>query len=555
MPTPLGEWSEGLQDSKVVAIHACLLHTGKVLFFHCRSYPFWTRLYDPETNEVLPQNYVVPKWPVIYDEEDPPYLIQPSKIFCSGHCFLQDGRLLVAGGELNSPYPDSYEPIAPERGLRYSFIFNPIPEEIEATPAVGFWKIAGSEEEPFIMIKGRWYPTLTLMNDGKVLTIAGKTDQVIQNPFNPEEYSIALNSLVEIYDKDTGGSEIDNVDAYLPPGISYSYPQCHLIPLGPHSGIFFYAATQLYPDIQDPPEAVEGYSHIFNPYPGIEEDYWTPVSNKRLTPTEAASGILMPLRLGTEDAKVIVVGGRWDDTKDRIDIINLADSSPSWTSDVQQLLYPRFNHNCIILPDRSLLILGGDFFEGTDPEVPVLIPELLDTDTMEWISQDLPSLPFPRNYHSIAILLPSAKVLMGGGRVPDGGDSEDDTERRFSIFTPGYLMDGDQLEILSVPDVIYYNDTFPVELDGTYPVDSFALIKPGSVTHGIDMDQRYIELKGEMEIGPGPSPNYNVYDPENSNLAPPGYYMLFVLKKKTESNSGEWKIPSVAKFVKLEVAP
>jgi len=58
-----------------------------------------------------------------------------------------------------------------------------------------------------------------------------------------------------------------------------------------------------------------------------------------------------------------------------------------------------------------------------------------------------------------------------------------------------------------------------------------------------------------MEIGPGPSPNYNVYDPENSNLAPPGYYMLFVLKKKTESNSGEWKIPSVAKFVKLEVAP
>lgn len=555
MPTPYGEWFEGPQDSKVVAIHACLLHTGQVLFFHCRSYPFWTRLYDPTTNEVSMVNYVVPKWPVVYDLEEPPYLIQPSKIFCSGHCFLPDGRLLVAGGELNNPYPDSKIPIAPDRGLRYSFIFNPEPDSVLPSPALDYWKITGEEIDPFIMDQGRWYPTLTLMNDGKVLCIGGLTDEVIANPFHPEEFIIAHNRIVEIYDDLSGWTKNNNVESILPPDISYSYPQAHLIPIGPHSGNFFYATTQIYPSNFDPPSEIIGYSQIYNPNPVGLENYWTPITNRRTSPTEAASGVLMPIRLGTEDAKVIVVGGRWDGVKDRIDIINLADSTPEWESDVQQLLYPRYNHNCVILPDRSLLILGGNYYENHDPEESVLIPELLDTDTMEWISQDLPPLPVPRNYHSTAILLPSAKVLMGGGRVPDGGDVEDDTERRFSIFKPGYLMDGDRPEIVGAPEVIYYNDTFPLELDGTYTVDSFVLMKPGSVTHGLDMDQRYIELKGEMDIGPGPVPNYTVYTPADSNLAPPGYYMLFVLKDKSESTSGNWKIPSCAKFVKLEVAP
>lgn len=283
MPTPLGEWSEGPQDSKVVAIHACLLHTGQVLFFHCRSYPFWTRLYDPSSNEVSTVNYVVPKWPIVYDEEEPPYLIQPSKIFCSGHCFLPNGNLLVAGGELNNPYPDSYLPLAPDRGLRYSFIFNPTPEGMDPNPALDFWKITGeNEESPFIMKKGRWYPTLTVMNDGKVLCAAGLTDEIIPDPFDPfdpDKFSVAHNRIVEIYDNNNGWVEIEDIDSLLPPGIFYSYPQAHLIPLGPHIGKFFYASTQLYPSSLEPPTEIEGYSHIFNPYPVGLETYWTPISN------------------------------------------------------------------------------------------------------------------------------------------------------------------------------------------------------------------------------------------------------------------------------------
>lgn len=152
MAEPIGEWEEDApEDSKVVAVHACLTHLGHVLFFHCRSYPFWTRLYDPGTNEISEENYVVPKWPVYYEAASPlvqAYTIQASKIFCSGHCFLPNGKLLVAGGELNNPYPDAFEPIAPDRGLRYSFIFDPDPDVDPGppVPATDFWSVTGSSE-------------------------------------------------------------------------------------------------------------------------------------------------------------------------------------------------------------------------------------------------------------------------------------------------------------------------------------------------------------------------------------------------------------------------
>ncbi len=58
--------------------------------------------------------------------------------------------------------------------------------------------------------------------------------------------------------------------------------------------------------------------------------------------------------------------------------------------------------------------------------------------------------------------------------------------------------------------------------------------------------KRYIEL-GFVQVS---STVYEVTAPD-SYKAPPGYYMLFVLKDRTLSTSGEWKIPSVGKFVKI----
>ncbi len=77
-----------------------------------------------------------------------------------------------------------------------------------------------------------------------------------------------------------------------------------------------------------------------------------------------------------------------------------------------------------------------------------------------------------------------------------------------------------------------------------------AFIKPMSVTHGYNSEQRYIELAFDQSLTVG---SYNVTAPADPNIAPPGYYMLFVIIDVRESTSGESKIPSKAVFIKLSL--
>jgi hypothetical protein len=71
-------------------------------------------------------------------------------VFCSGHTFLPDGRLLVSGGHLDDL-----------RGLRDANIFDPVSQVWAAIPSMHF---------------ARWYPTSTTLADGEVLTLGG-TDE------------------------------------------------------------------------------------------------------------------------------------------------------------------------------------------------------------------------------------------------------------------------------------------------------------------------------------------------------------------------------------------
>jgi hypothetical protein len=63
-------------------------------------------------------------------------------------------------------------------------------------------------------------------------------------------------------------------------------------------------------------------------------------------------------------------------------------------------------------------------------------------------------------------------------------------------------------------------------------------MRPGAVTHQFDEDQRYVSL-GFQQSGN----TLSVNAPGNGNLAPPGYYMLFVL-----NSAG---VPSVASWIRM----
>jgi galactose oxidase len=120
-----GEWSEPF-TWPVVAVHLHLLPSKQVLSWGRTGDP---HLWDPESGNFTP----VPT---------------STMVFCSGHTFLADGRLLVSGGHISD-----------EHGLPDVNVFD---------GATGTW----APLPP--MHWGRWYPTSTTLADGQVVTMGGK---------------------------------------------------------------------------------------------------------------------------------------------------------------------------------------------------------------------------------------------------------------------------------------------------------------------------------------------------------------------------------------------
>ena len=177
-------------------------------------------------------------------------------------------------------------------------------------------------------------------------------------------------------------------------------------------------------------------------------------------------------------------------------------------------------------------ILNGNRRSG-DPAVHRNI-ELYEPATGQWRLG--PAQDELRTYHSTALLLPDATV-MSAGDDGYGGSSNDTAE----IYEPPYLFRGARPQILSAPSEVTYGNTFDVatSADATKAV----LVAPAAVTHANDMSQRVVPLTSSA----GPAGKLTVTAPPTPALAPPTYYMLFVLNADG--------VPSVAKFVRLKAGP
>jgi hypothetical protein len=138
-PERVGEWSL-LRATPIVQLHVNLLTNGKVLTWGHYGVP---QIWDPATGVFT----AVPA---------------PSLVFCAGHDFLPDGRLLVAGGHISDVH-----------GLPNTNVFD---------PATGTWQALPA------MAQGRWYPTNTTLPNGEVLTVAG-TDTAGLNVPVPEVWN------------------------------------------------------------------------------------------------------------------------------------------------------------------------------------------------------------------------------------------------------------------------------------------------------------------------------------------------------------------------------
>ena len=213
-------------------------------------------------------------------------------------------------------------------------------------------------------------------------------------------------------------------------------------------------------------------------------------------------------------------------------VLDATQPSSAWRQ-VASMAYPRAFHNSTILPDGSVLITGGGtVLDGYDVTKAAKHAELWSPASETW--QTLASALIPRLYHSTALLLPDARVLTAGS----GNDGPAVDQTQAEIFSPPYLFKGARPTIGSAPSPIQYGSPFSVGTADAASIASVSLIRPGAATHGFDEDQRFLSLA--FTAGSGV---LTIQAPANANLAPPGYYMLFLV-----NTAG---VPSIASFVQF----
>ncbi len=144
-PQSVGQWS-GPIDFSIIAIHMHLLPTGKVMF---NAGGDQVRLWDPVTGTIS-----TPALP-------------GHNLFCTGHSFLADGSLLVAGG---AGFP---------KNLNNASIYDAFTDTWESQPN---------------MNDGRFYPTNTTLANGDVLVLSGLRNDNLTN----------LNRLPQVFQADSG---------------------------------------------------------------------------------------------------------------------------------------------------------------------------------------------------------------------------------------------------------------------------------------------------------------------------------------------------------------
>jgi Galactose oxidase-like, Early set domain/Glyoxal oxidase N-terminus/PKD domain len=421
----------------------------------------------------------------VYDPETGTIVVQDLlwDVFCNGMAALPDGRWVIVGGN------EQYDPFY---GEPRATVFDPATEKFNEVES---------------MAHGRWYATVIELTDGSLMAFSGLNEIG------------EFNKSVEIYAPATGWSA-----EYVAPWTAPLYPRLHLLP----DGNVFYAA--------------EGTSsHLFNP----TTKTWTlNVAHTVYSRNRSyGSTILLPLRPETGYIpKVLSMGGD-DPATATAEIIDLSASTPSWRSTAPMSL-PRIQMNAVILPTGKVLALGGSAI-NEDPNTASLAADLFDPASETWAPAGAGQ--YPRLYHSVGLLLPDATVWVAGSNPVRGS-----YEEHMEIYSPAYLftVDGSgnvipasRPTITKIPTEIGYGTKFNLETPNPTDISSAVLVRPGSPTHSFDMEQRLVSLVFQ----PGLNGTVKTSAPPNGSIAPPGYYMLFLINQAG--------VPSEAKFIHLTSMP
>jgi hypothetical protein len=583
--TPVGC---GNQDEIMFAIHAHVIPAGpkrgRVLFWD-RSASFgcftgfpangdrdqrWG-ICDPETGTVEYFSWTIPHAaaPQIYSPLSPPFahITQGGQgIFCAGHCWLPDGRLFVVGGD---DWTCDYNGRgAGFTGSRLVAIWDPV---ASATVPQGVWSTIQqvSSSIPFLK-EARWYPSVVVAYDplkpaaAVKAVILGGVEETVGGSAAPfgfrqtdraylthEAYDIVQGvplSAPWTISKDQRPGGVLPTAPTLPasPGLFVGPQTSAAIPGFPLGRSLYYYSRSHYmsdavlggglPNVKgniwcgSMPNISVWIDHIGNP------NFWPtpqPVISTLFDILDEATFAVLPASMGGGGTdRLALFGGEFGRTFDHdqittnVFVMDAKQPAPAWSATVIPPMHlPRKFANAVVLPNRTVLIVGGSKNPVPGETGPgVKEPEVFDGST--WTLG--PPESSPRGYHSCALLLPSGKVVTLGGE----GNTSD-----MQVFVPKYTTTG-RPTITTSPATIGYTNPFTVTmtLSPHRSVVAVSLTSPGSVTHSFDPNQRIVELN---IVSQTPT-TVTITPPSNPTKAPYGHYMLWLEDSSGDVSAAAW---------------
>ena len=226
--------------------------------------------------------------------------------------------------------------------------------------------------------------------------------------------------------------------------------------------------------------------------------------------------------------RIFVMGGTDNSTNNTFEILDASILSPT-SSFGPATPFPdgenRSLPNGVLLPDGSLFVAGG--IQRINSPCAMFNPS-----SNTWAP--MAALPSIRDYHSVALLLPSGKVTMAGWN-----------NEKIEIFSPPYLFRGARPRIDSAPDVVHHGAEFTIESPDAESIVKVVFVRPMAVTHQTDSEQKVIQLLPFIHDHANPE-RITLTAPNGAHphpVAQRGHYMMFAI-----NNNG---VPSNAKWVYL----
>ena len=342
------------------------------------------------------------------------------------------------------------------------------------------------------MADGRWYPTVTPMGNGEMLITSGLVD-------TPEVRTLA-----------GGLRALSSASLGLP-----LYPWMDVAP----DGRAFYSGPDQTLRALD--TAGTGTWQALGQRDGIYRDY-------------GAHALF--------DVGRMLVAGGGESTNDA-QVVDFNGATPQ-VSPTAKMAYGRRQHNLTVLADGTVLATGGNSSGEflLDLKAGVYPAEQWNPTTGQW--RTLAAMQITRQYHSTALLLPDGRVLSSGGGICGPCDQVGYLGRNAEIFSPPYLFRANGTRaprpaIRAAPASTGYGARMQIATGKAASIRKVALVRLGAVTHSNNMEQRYIPLS--FTTG---AKSLIATAPANANIAPPGFYMLFVI----DANG----VPSVAHMVSVQ---